>query len=113
MRGGEGRQGNRAGGLVGPAGGQEQVPGSGSCCVPKKTLWEDWWKRGSHIHIPVSRRPRKTGRITELSDTAPFNGGQEKKCVWSQKRSIPKGREGWADVAIATEREVFQKGTQE
>lgn len=93
---GEGRGGKETGleGWWSPAGGQEQVPGSGSCCVLEKTLWEDWWERGYHIHIPSSRRPRRTSRITELSDTAPFNGGQEKKmCMESEKKHSQGQRE--------------------
>lgn len=68
-----------------------------------------FWERGSRIHIPVSRRLRRTGRITKLSDTALLNGGQEKECAWSQKRNIPRGREGQAGSATAMGRGVFKK----
>lgn len=45
-----------------------------------------FWERGApSASLSVSRRPQRTGRITELSDAEPFNGRQEKEHVWSGK----------------------------
>lgn len=105
----------RAGGTL-QSGGQEQVWDQAPAGYPRRQCGRTAgqaqnvsWERGSHIHVPSSRRPRRRGRITELSDTASFNGGQEKECAWSQERSAPRGREAALVWQQLRGRQVFKK----